>query len=76
MRELWELGTLIDRGFYGSHIKICWVGLRGLGCRVADAFFFSIFFLFCGGGGGSENVQEFILQLLEVEIFFSWINFG
>lgn len=57
MGESWELGTLIDRGFYGSHIKICWVGLRGLGCRGADAVlsFFLLFFYLCGGGGGSEN---------------------
>lgn len=37
---------------------------------MADAVlsFFLLFFYFCGGG--SENVQEFTLQLLEVEIFF------
>lgn len=37
---------------------------------MADAVlsFFLLFFYFCSGG--SENVQEFTLQLLEAEIFF------
>lgn len=82
MGESWELGTLIDRGFYGSHIKICWVGLKGLECRMADAFVFPFFpfgfdlAIFAAAAAGARNVQEFTLQLLEVEIFFSWINFG
>lgn len=73
---------LIDRGFYGSHIKKLLGGIKGVGVSSGRmrsfflSFFLSFFFLFCGGGGGGgENVQEFTLRLLEVEISFSWINF-
>lgn len=49
---------------------------------MADAFVFPFFpfgfdlAIFAAAAAGARNVQEFTLQLLEVEIFFSWINFG
>lgn len=60
MRESWELRTLIDRGFYGSHIKNCWVGLKGLECRVADAFFFYIYFfsIFAAAAAGARMCKN------------------
>lgn len=80
MRESWEeLRTLIDRGFYGSHIKKLLGGIKGVGVSSGRmrSFFWSFFFLFCGGGGGgSENVQEVSLcGCSRWRSFFSWIKF-
>lgn len=73
MGESWEPRTLIDRESYENLSG----GIKGgWGVEWLMRSFFMFFFLFCGGGGGSENVQEFTLQLLEMEILFSWINFG
>lgn len=56
---------LIDRGFYGSHIKICWVGLRGLGCRVGGCvlFFENLFFFYfaAAAAAGARMCKNFSL---------------
>lgn len=46
MRELWELRILIDRGFYGSHIKNCLGRIKGVGVSsgLMRSFFFIFFF--------------------------------
>lgn len=67
MGESWELRTLIDRESYKNllgGIKGAW-GVEWLMRFFLFFFCFSIF-----AAAGARNVQEFTLQLLEVEFFF------
>lgn len=56
-------------------LKNCWVGLKGLGCRVGGCvlffFFLSFFFYFAvAAAAGARMCKNFTLRLLEVENLF------